>query len=62
MRCLSWRRSLGALHPKGLQRVLSRSGDVRSNEECAAMKKAHDLDRNGVLDYHEFHRMMTYVI
>ncbi|XP_008802268.1 probable calcium-binding protein CML41 [Phoenix dactylifera] len=49
----------GCITPKGLQRVLSRLGDVRSSEECAGMIKAYDLDGNGVLDYHEFHRMMT---
>nr|XP_010926750.1 probable calcium-binding protein CML41 [Elaeis guineensis] len=49
----------GCITPKGLQRVLSRLGEVRSNEECAAMIKAYDLDGNGVLDYPEFHRMMT---
>ncbi|XP_010927693.3 probable calcium-binding protein CML41 [Elaeis guineensis] len=49
----------GCITPKGLQRVLSRLGDVRSNEECVAMIRAYDLDGNGVLDYHEFHCMMT---
>lgn len=50
----------GCITPKGLQRVLSRLGDMRSHEECAAMIKAYDLDGNGVLDYHEFHCMMTW--
>lgn len=50
----------GCITPEGLQRVLSRLGDVRPNEECAAMISAYDLDGNGVLDYHEFHCMMTW--
>ncbi|XP_010926751.1 probable calcium-binding protein CML41 [Elaeis guineensis] len=50
----------GCITPEGLQRVLSRLGDVRSNEACAAMIRAYDLDGNGVLDYHEFHCMMTW--
>ncbi|KAG1330888.1 putative calcium-binding protein CML41 [Cocos nucifera] len=50
----------GCITPEGLQRVLSRLGDGRSNEECAVMIRAYDLDGNGVLDYHEFHCMMTW--
>ncbi|XP_008794595.1 probable calcium-binding protein CML41 [Phoenix dactylifera] len=49
----------GCITPKGLQGVLGRLGDVRSNEECANMIRAYDLDGNGVIDYHEFHCMMT---
>lgn len=49
----------GCITATGLQRVLSRLGDAPSHEECTAMIRAHDLDGNGVLDYHEFHRMMT---
>ncbi|XP_008794664.1 probable calcium-binding protein CML41 [Phoenix dactylifera] len=49
----------GCITPKGLQRVLSRLGDVRSTGECEAMIKAYDLDGDGVLDYHEFLRMMS---
>ncbi|XP_010927694.1 probable calcium-binding protein CML41 [Elaeis guineensis] len=49
----------GCITPKGLQRVLSRLGDVRSIEECETMMKAYDLDGDGVLDFHEFRRMMT---
>ncbi|KAH7686684.1 calcium-binding protein CML protein [Dioscorea alata] len=49
----------GCITADGLQRMLSRLGDVRSYEECAAMIRAYDLDGNGVLDFNEFHRMMN---
>ncbi|XP_072965704.1 probable calcium-binding protein CML41 [Typha angustifolia] len=49
----------GCITPKGLQRVLSRLGDVKTSEECAAMIRAYDLDGNGVLDFDEFQRMMS---
>ncbi|KAI0529527.1 hypothetical protein KFK09_002079 [Dendrobium nobile] len=48
----------GSITPRGLQRVLGRLGDEKSEEDCAAMIRVYDLDGNGVLDYHEFHRMM----
>ncbi|KAJ0971228.1 hypothetical protein J5N97_019187 [Dioscorea zingiberensis] len=48
----------GCITADGLQRMLSRLGDVTSYEECVAMIRAYDLDGNGVLDYSEFQRMM----
>lgn len=48
----------GCITPVGLQRMLSRLGDVKSYEDCAAMIRAFDLDGNGVLDFHEFQQMM----
>ncbi|XP_020584415.1 probable calcium-binding protein CML41 [Phalaenopsis equestris] len=49
----------GCITPNGLKRVLGRLGEKRTEEECAAMIRVYDLDGNGVLDYHEFHRMMS---
>lgn len=49
----------GRITPAGLQQVLGRLGDVRTQEECAAMIRAYDVDGDGVLDYQEFHRMMA---
>ena len=49
----------GFITPKGLQRMLSQLGDSRSHQECVAMIGAFDLDGNGLLDFHEFVRMMT---
>ncbi|XP_058081526.1 probable calcium-binding protein CML41 [Magnolia sinica] len=49
----------GCITPKGLQRMFNRLGDNRSDEECEAMIRVFDLDGNGVVDFHEFHRMMT---
>ncbi|KAG0498847.1 hypothetical protein HPP92_003538 [Vanilla planifolia] len=48
----------GCITPHGLKSVLGRLGEERTEEQCAAMIRAYDLDGNGVLDYHEFHRMM----
>ncbi|KAL5777921.1 hypothetical protein ACOSP7_010847 [Xanthoceras sorbifolium] len=49
----------GCITPRGLQRMLNRLGDVRSHEECVAIIRVFDLDGNGVLDFHEFHHMMS---
>lgn len=49
----------GCITPKGLQRMLRQLGDVKSQDECAAMIRAFDLDGNGFLDFHEFQRMMS---
>ncbi|KAK8960877.1 putative calcium-binding protein CML41 [Platanthera guangdongensis] len=48
----------GCITPSGLQRVLESLGERRTEEECTSMIRAYDLDGNGVLDYHEFLRMM----
>ncbi|KAJ4760003.1 EF hand calcium-binding protein family [Rhynchospora pubera] len=49
----------GRITPKGLQRVLSRLGDERSMADCQAMISVYDVDGDGELDFHEFHRMMS---
>ncbi|KAK1313851.1 putative calcium-binding protein CML41 [Acorus calamus] len=49
----------GCITPDGLRRALQRLGDVKTHEECAAMIRAFDVDGNGVLDFHEFRRMMS---
>ncbi|XP_043712119.1 probable calcium-binding protein CML41 [Telopea speciosissima] len=49
----------GCITPKGLQKMFSRLGDKRSQEECEAMIQKFDLDGNGVLDFHEFNQMMA---
>ncbi|KAK2994805.1 hypothetical protein RJ640_021037 [Escallonia rubra] len=49
----------GCITPKGVQQVLNRLGDSKSYQECEAMIRVFDLDGNGVLDFHEFHKMMT---
>ncbi|KAL6993638.1 hypothetical protein U1Q18_011750 [Sarracenia purpurea var. burkii] len=49
----------GRITPKSLQRVLSRLGDVKSHDECAAMIQVFDTDGDGELDFHEFNRMMA---
>ncbi|PKA63828.1 putative calcium-binding protein CML41 [Apostasia shenzhenica] len=48
----------GGITPDGLQTVLTRLGEARTREECAAMIRVYDVDGNGVLDYHEFCKMM----
>ncbi|XP_020589660.1 probable calcium-binding protein CML41 [Phalaenopsis equestris] len=48
----------GCITPKGLQKVFGRLGEEKTQDECAAMIRVYDLDGNGVLDYHEFYRMM----
>ncbi|KAK9285491.1 hypothetical protein L1049_024685 [Liquidambar formosana] len=48
----------GCITPKSLQRTLSRLGDSKSLDECEVMIKVFDVDRNGVLDFQEFHQMM----
>ncbi|KAG8389975.1 hypothetical protein BUALT_Bualt01G0035300 [Buddleja alternifolia] len=49
----------GCITAEGLRRVLRRLGEVKSREECEAMIGFYDLDGNGVLDFHEFYKMMT---
>ncbi|KAK4434482.1 putative calcium-binding protein CML41 [Sesamum alatum] len=49
----------GYITPAGLRQVLHRLGDVKSLQECKAMIRVYDLDGNGVLDFHEFSKMMT---
>ncbi|KDP38457.1 hypothetical protein JCGZ_04382 [Jatropha curcas] len=49
----------GCITPRGLQQAFNRLGDSKSLEECAAMIRVFDLDGNGVLDFHEFYKMMT---
>ena len=49
----------GRITPTSLQRMLHRLGDPKSFDECAAMIRVYDIDGNGVLDFNEFHQMMT---
>lgn len=49
----------GCLTPRGLQRMLGRLGDTKSYDECKAMIQVFDTDGNGMLDFNEFHQMMT---
>ncbi|XP_010254976.1 PREDICTED: probable calcium-binding protein CML41 [Nelumbo nucifera] len=49
----------GCITPKGLQQMFTRLGDSKSFEECVAMIQIFDLDGNGVINFHEFHIMMT---
>ncbi|KAI3465011.1 hypothetical protein Pfo_021674 [Paulownia fortunei] len=49
----------GCITPEGLRQVLRRLGVVKSYRECEAMIRVFDLDGNGVLDFHEFHKMMA---
>lgn len=49
----------GRITPKSLQRVLSRLGDVKSQDECEAMIRVYDADGNGELDFDEFYQMMA---
>ncbi|KAL5557223.1 hypothetical protein UlMin_039459 [Ulmus minor] len=49
----------GCLTPKSLQRMFGRLGDSKSYDECVAMIQVFDTDGNGVLDFNEFHQMMT---
>ncbi|XWS45361.1 hypothetical protein CRYUN_Cryun15aG0130300 [Craigia yunnanensis] len=49
----------GCITPKGLQTMLNRLGEAKSYDECVAMIQVYDIDGNGVLDFHEFHQMMT---
>lgn len=49
----------GRITSKSLQRVLSRFGDEKSQDECEAMIRAYDADGNGELDFHEFSQMMA---
>ncbi|KAF4380653.1 hypothetical protein F8388_017007 [Cannabis sativa] len=50
----------GCITPKSLQRMLARLGDhSKTFDDCAAMIRVFDTDGNGVLDFNEFHQMMT---
>ncbi|XP_004147818.1 probable calcium-binding protein CML41 [Cucumis sativus] len=49
----------GFIEATGLQKMFGRLGYVKSKEECMAMIKVFDVDGDGVIDYHEFLRMMT---
>ena len=47
--------------PKGLHKMLVRLGDhSKTYDDCAAMIRVFDTDGNGVVDFKEFHQMMTY--
>ncbi|KAL1534895.1 putative calcium-binding protein CML41 [Salvia divinorum] len=50
----------GCITAEGLRQVLRRLGDVKSVRECKATIGVYDLDGNGVLDFDEFSKMMTY--
>ncbi|KAG6408738.1 hypothetical protein SASPL_131759 [Salvia splendens] len=50
----------GCITAEGLRQVLRRLGDVKSVGECKAMIGVYDLDGNGVLDFEEFSKMMSY--
>lgn len=52
-------KNAGCITPRGLQQMFNRLGDPKSLEECVAMIRVFDLDGNGVLDFHEFHQMMS---
>ncbi|XP_027362234.1 probable calcium-binding protein CML41 [Abrus precatorius] len=54
-----WEKGSDCITPKGLQRMFHRLGDEKSYDECVAMIDAFDIDRNGVLDFNEFHQMMA---
>ncbi|EXB77868.1 putative calcium-binding protein CML41 [Morus notabilis] len=49
----------GCITPRSLQRMLGKLGDAKSYDECVAMIQVFDTDGNGVLDFNEFHQMMT---
>lgn len=49
----------GYISPRGLQLMFNRLGYLKSQDECAIMIGVFDLDGNGVLDFNEFHHMMT---
>ncbi|TQD86605.1 hypothetical protein C1H46_027813 [Malus baccata] len=49
----------GCITPKGLQNMFNRLGDAKSYDECVSMIGVFDLDGNGVLDFHEFRKMMV---
>ncbi|KAI3966364.1 hypothetical protein MKW92_046893 [Papaver armeniacum] len=48
----------GCITPKSLQRMLNRLGEDKSYQQCVSMIQYFDLDKNGTLDFHEFHQMM----
>ncbi|RZC93594.1 hypothetical protein C5167_007633 [Papaver somniferum] len=49
----------GCITPKSLQRMLNRLGEDKSYQQCVSMIQCFDLDKNGTLDFHEFHQMMV---
>ncbi|KAI3985914.1 hypothetical protein MKX01_038996 [Papaver californicum] len=49
----------GCITPTSLQRMLNRLGEDKSYEQCVSMIQYFDLDKNGTLDFHEFHQMMV---
>lgn len=49
----------GRITPVSLWRTLTRHGDSTTYSECMAMVEAFDTNRDGELDYDEFHEMMT---
>ncbi|KAK7307569.1 hypothetical protein VNO77_40760 [Canavalia gladiata] len=54
-----WEKGSDCITPKGLQQMLRKLGDEKSYDECVAMIDVFDIDRNGVLDFNEFHQMMA---
>ena len=49
----------GRITAKSLQRVLSRLGDAKSYDECAAIIQVFDSDGKGEIGYSEFQEMMA---
>lgn len=49
----------GFIGPAGLQKMFGKLGYVKSKQECMAMIRVFDVDGDGVIDYHEFLKMMT---
>lgn len=51
----------GIITVDGLKNMFRKLGDVKTTrEDCRRMISAYDIDGNGVIDYHEFCRMMSF--
>lgn len=51
----------GVITVDGLRNMLRKLGDVKATrEDCRRMISAYDIDGNGVIDFHEFCRMMSF--